>query len=135
MREEESDIVMERCDVMETEGVGSVDKARGIEREEWLHVGEGELLAVVLMLDGIDFLSDAICHRKEVNEFVNRIRHTVGRITLGMNEERKTNQDGGGKGRFRHDVITQPALNIYRTLPYQRMQVKSYRIQDIKYHE
>ena len=77
MREKEGDIVMERCHVMETEGVGSIDKARGLEREELLHVGERELVAVVLMLDGIDLLNDSICHRIEVDEFIDRINHTV----------------------------------------------------------
>ena len=88
MREEESDVVVERCHVMETEGVGNVHKARRVEREKGLHVGEGKLLAVVCMLDGIDFLNDSICHRKERDKFVDRINHSICRITLRMNDER-----------------------------------------------
>ena len=118
-----------------TEGVGSVHKARGTEREKRLHVGEGELLAIILMLDDINFLSNPIRHRKELNKFVDRIDQPICRIALGVDSERRRYQNGGGKGRLCNDMVTQPTLYIYRTLPYERTLWKADRIQYVKYHE
>lgn len=52
-----------------TEGVGSVHKTRGTEREKRLHIGKGELFAVILMFDSINFLNNPIRHWKELNKF------------------------------------------------------------------
>ena len=118
-----------------TKRVGSVHKARGTEREKGLHIREGELLAIILTLDSINFLNNPIRHRKELNKFVDRFGQPICRVTLRVKGERRRYQNGGGKGRFCYDMITQPTLYIYRTLRHEKTQWKTDRIQYVKYHE
>ena len=89
-----------------TEGVGSVHKTRGTEREKRLHIGKGELFAVILMFDSINFLNNPIRHWKKLNKCVDRIDEPVCRITLGVNGGRRRYQNGGGKGRLCYDMVT-----------------------------